>query len=199
MDSNSFLNILFSQALMQGHRDIDKAIVDIPNIYNYWQKNNQIFQLIFFVLFISLAFLFIRPKSDHCLVLSVSQSPFWILLKLLDLSKLRDVEKNPNVPTLTLSDGGVLRSYTWQRSGGLNQSKIYTRRILHLWPQFFSHTNTLIQGDQMKLSILIFAFLKLNVWNTRHKKMMMMVAAVVGKNVYRGVTWLSRDSTGRGR
>ena len=35
MDSNSFLNILFSQALMQGHRDIDKAIVDIPNIYNY--------------------------------------------------------------------------------------------------------------------------------------------------------------------
>ena len=87
MDSNSFLNILFSQALMQGHRDIDKAIVDIPNIYNYWQKNNQIFQLIFFVLFISLAFLFIRPKSDHCLVLSVRQSPFWILLKLLDLSK----------------------------------------------------------------------------------------------------------------
>ena len=121
------------------------------------------------------------------------------IIELLDLSKLRDVEKNPNVPTLTLSDGGVLRSYTWQRSGGLNQSKIYTRRILHLWPQFFSHTNTLIQGDQMKLSILIFAFLKLNVWNTRHKKMMMMVAAVVGKNVYRGVTWLSRDSTGRGR
>ena len=145
---------------------------------------------------------FIGPKSHHCLALpckSLRHCSCWILLKLLDLSKLRDVEKNPNVPTLTLSDGGVLRSYTWQRSGGLNQSKIYTRRILHLWPQFFSHTNTLIQGDQMKLSILIFAFLKLNVWNTRHKKMMMMVAAVVGKNVYRGVTWLSRDSTGRGR
>ena len=143
--------------------------------------------------------LHLSPKSDHCLALSLRHCSCWILLKLLDLSKLRDVEKNPNVPTLTLSDGGVLRSYTWQRSGGLNQSKIYTRRILHLWPQFFSHTNTLIQGDQMKLSILIFAFLKLNVWNTRHKKMMMMVAAVVGKNVYRGVTWLSRDSTGRGR
>ena len=73
MDFNSFLNILFSQALLQGHQDIDKAIVDIPNIYNYWRKNNQIFQLIFlfFVLFISLAFFFIRPTSDLCLVLSV--------------------------------------------------------------------------------------------------------------------------------
>ena len=31
---------------------------------------------------------FIGPKSDHCLALSLSQSPFWILFKLLDLSKL---------------------------------------------------------------------------------------------------------------
>ena len=31
---------------------------------------------------------FIGSKSDHCLALSLSQSPFWILFKLLDLSKL---------------------------------------------------------------------------------------------------------------
>ena len=78
------------------------------------------------------------------------------IIELLDLSKLRDVEKKTIVLTLTLSDGGVWRSYTWQGVGGWI-SPGYTRVRFCTYDQNFFHI--LRQGDQKKLSILIL-FLK---------------------------------------
>ena len=44
IDPSSCLNCPLPNALMHGQEDIE-AKVDIPNIYNYWQKNNLIFRL----------------------------------------------------------------------------------------------------------------------------------------------------------
>ena len=44
IDPSSCLNCPLPNALMHGQEDIE-ANVDIPNIYNYWHKNNLIFWL----------------------------------------------------------------------------------------------------------------------------------------------------------
>ena len=59
------------------------------------------------------------------------------IIELLDLSKLRDVEKSQLKNLNPIWWGGLEILYV-ARSGGLNQSRIYTRPILHLWPQFFT-------------------------------------------------------------
>ena len=140
MDFNSFLNIPFFQALMHGHQDIDKAIVDIPNIYNYWRKNNQIFQLIFFVLFISLAFLFIRPTSDHCLVLSV-------------FSRLFECCSNCWIcQSCYLDFSNVLHMYVKTRQSKQCGFSIYT------FDNFKSKSMvSLVRAEKMVLSGLVFA------------------------------------------
>ena len=63
------------------------------------------------------------------------------IIELLDLSKLRDVEKKTIVLTLTLSDGGVWRSYTWQGVGGWI-SPGYTRVRFCTYDHNFSHPKT---------------------------------------------------------
>ena len=76
MESRLFL-ICYSTKVFDSHQG--------ESGYIRKERDEHFLNIVYFSLF-----LFIKPKSNHCLALSLSQSPCWILLKLLDLSGLSD-------------------------------------------------------------------------------------------------------------